>query len=195
MVSILLISNRRRIKVFSANLAALTLDHGSEEAASGPDMMVSYHDNSHYNSVRDRSLSKPPPPSKHFTKPTTETMEVGKQTDDLKSVDETEIEDAGSVLKDNSDCQLQNTEGIKAKTDSYGSTGTSCALSSTVKKSAPCPCGSGLRYKKCCLAKEKRDRRLERIKKAVQSDAESSALEEDDDDDQEMDSGFRVLHI
>ena len=32
-----------------------------------------------------------------------------------------------------------------------------------VKKNAPCPCGSGLRYKKCCLAKQKHAARLERM--------------------------------
>jgi uncharacterized protein YecA (UPF0149 family) len=33
----------------------------------------------------------------------------------------------------------------------------------SVKKNAPCACGSGLRYKKCCLAKQKHAARLERM--------------------------------
>jgi len=41
-----------------------------------------------------------------------------------------------------------------------------------IKRSAPCPCGSGLRYKKCCLAKQKHSTRIERLKAKNQEEEE-----------------------
>ena len=54
--------SRRKITVFSANMAAVTFDHGESEST-GPDLLVSFHNNEHYNSVRsmDEPNSKPPP--------------------------------------------------------------------------------------------------------------------------------------
>jgi hypothetical protein len=43
---------RRKITVYSA-MAAFTIDHGEKES-DGRDMLVSFHDNDHYNSVRDK---------------------------------------------------------------------------------------------------------------------------------------------
>lgn len=51
-------SCRRNIKVFSV-AAAYTIEHG-EKTSTGPDLMISYHDNDHYNSLRDSRAKKPP---------------------------------------------------------------------------------------------------------------------------------------
>jgi hypothetical protein len=48
---------RRNIKVFSL-VAAYTIEHG-ENKSTGPDLMISYHDNDHYNSLRDSKATKP----------------------------------------------------------------------------------------------------------------------------------------
>lgn len=36
-------------------------------------------------------------------------------------------------------------------------------MSPKIRRNDPCPCGSGLKYKKCCLARRQRDERRERI--------------------------------
>jgi uncharacterized protein YchJ len=41
----------------------------------------------------------------------------------------------------------------------------------TTHRSAPCPCGSGLKYKRCCLPKEEASRDRARQKKAVRKPA------------------------
>lgn len=53
---------RRNIIVYSVG-HALTIGYGQGKSA-GTDMMVSYHENDHYNSVRDNSAAKHPPLSK-----------------------------------------------------------------------------------------------------------------------------------
>ena len=34
-----------------------------------------------------------------------------------------------------------------------------CNLSKKIGRNAPCPCGSGKKYKKCCLGKDKTDKK------------------------------------
>jgi len=48
---------KRNITLFSAsaNLSAMGISHGGEKS-SGPDLLVSYHENSHYSSVRDTTI-------------------------------------------------------------------------------------------------------------------------------------------
>lgn len=62
-----MVTHRRKITVFSATLAALTIDHDGKES-SGPEIHLSFHDNDHYNSVRDENIQVKPPPRKN--KPT-----------------------------------------------------------------------------------------------------------------------------
>jgi hypothetical protein len=83
-----------------------------------------------------------------------------------------------------------------------------------VKKGAICPCGSGLRYKKCCLAQSKREARLQRLREGRNGTSYGERdshprsrspppkrLESNDDDDgdddrhEELQGGFRVLKI
>jgi hypothetical protein len=66
------------------------------------------------------------------------------------------------------------------------------------KKNDSCPCGSGLRYKKCCWAKEKH---LERLKKLhggrdeEETTTTTNKLLGDNNDELTMDGHFRVLKI
>ena len=55
---------RRKITVYSS-MAAYTIDHGEKES-DGPDMLVSFHDSDHYNSVRDKN--RPSKPATHETR-------------------------------------------------------------------------------------------------------------------------------
>jgi hypothetical protein len=44
--------------VFSSSLAAFTIHHEHKKGSSGPDLLLSYHDNDHYNSVRLSNISR-----------------------------------------------------------------------------------------------------------------------------------------
>ena len=150
--------NSRNITVFSADLAAFTIPHGGSKTA-GPDLLVSYHDNDHYNSVRSTSSAGKNGFSNGF---------VGD-------------EDSPQTKKEN---------GNSKKSGNNAKDGNGSPAQSNAKKSAPCPCGSGQKYKKCCL---KREKHAARVKK-IQGDANS-----DNEDDQSVDakvcSGFRVMKI
>lgn len=56
---------RRDIRVFSTE--EYKIEHSQGDQATGPELLVSYHNNDHYNSVRDTSLDKIPIPVKAFT--------------------------------------------------------------------------------------------------------------------------------
>jgi hypothetical protein len=57
------------------------------KGSSGPDILLSYHDNDHYNSIRVSSATKPPPPikeyvSSHRALPIDENIEGAESIDD-----------------------------------------------------------------------------------------------------------------
>jgi hypothetical protein len=77
-----------------------------------------------------------------------------------------------------------------------------------VRKNSSCPCGSGLRYKKCCWAKEKHAARVRNLRRGAEgghnsdgesqlaaSSSDSKRTESRDDEPQELHGGFRVLKI
>ena len=153
---------RRDIVVFSADLAAMTIPHGctkknSAAAASGHQLLLSYHDNEHYNSVRDNSLSnKPPPPIRTFSK--------------QKSIDPPaagEVEQCRDPEEESAPSRMNLQNGIEKK---------------AVKRSTPCPCGSNLKYKRCCGSKEK----LKRAQQMNELDVVEPEI---------LEGGFRVLKI
>lgn len=146
--------------------------------------MVSFHDNNHYNSVRD---SKAPPPKPMPRK-------------NLK----TKISRSSSI-----DSQLQETGDENERTSSDGTSSTTATSSiselsvedkhdlpveearepdAKPNKKDPCPCGSGQKYKKCCLAKEKHAARLQKLK---QSSGELS--DEAPEQEGETKGNFRVV--
>lgn len=72
------------------------------------------------------------------------------------------------------------------------------SLTTLVKKNDPCPCGSALKYKKCCWAKERHAARLRKMKGHDKDTA--TATEEDESDDEEnpvapMTGDFRAIKI
>ena len=160
-------NRRRKIKVYSATLAAFTIDHG-ESKSIGPDILVSFHDNDHYNSVRNK-LYPPKPSQMPISVAAGDSLQMNGYTDMQVKKDENNSEKSEM---DNLSLSFSNIplgehvgKGVKTK--------------KTVKRSAPCPCGSGLRYKKCCLAKQKHAVRMERLKTSRQGeDGELSGTEE-----------------
>ena len=169
-------NRRRNITVYSETLAAFTIDHG-ESRSMGPDLLVSYHDNDHYNSVRNKlyppkpSRIKPPSPMNDHTNIQIKNIENTHQ--------ESEIENVTASL---SKLPINEPEEKEIKTKK------------TLKRSAPCPCGSGLRYKRCCLAKQKHATRMERLK--AESQCDEGDLSGSDEGETLLSPGiFRVVSI
>ena len=160
--------HRRKITVYSETLAAFTIDHGGS-ISEGPDLHVSYHGNEHYNSVRNNLC--PPKPSRMLL--------AGADNNSLTINDH----NATQVKQHN------NTSSTKSEVESSLSklslneseeTDAEINTKKNIKRSAPCPCGSGLRYKKCCLPKLKHSTRIERLKAKnhEEDDGEISDLHE-----------------
>lgn len=141
---------RRNITVFSGGLDALTIKHGSEkEPSAGPDLLVSYHDNDHYNSVRNnKDKNLPPPPIKTYQK-----------TDEILVDDLTP-----STTQD--DAQSMDIDSGEANDATKGE-------AKPVKK-GQCPCGSGKKYRKCCAAREKKASKL-KPKQEKEDDSDESS--------------------
>jgi hypothetical protein len=161
-------------------LDAHTIEHGSDKKSAGPDLRLSYHDNDHYNSVRLSSGSKPPPPIKTYIAPQFSPMQEGESANQ------------------NEGNQIALEEATSATTTSAASSDTLPDVvlsdkppSHPVTKNSPCPCGSGLRYKKCCAAKEKRASRLNRLR----GQGTGSSVSNIERDEPTMDGKFRVLRI
>lgn len=166
----------RNITVFSANLSALNICHGSKKS-SGADLLLSYHDNDHYSSVRDattktKPLDKPPPNTN------TPDRKVAKKLRSPKKGSACALSDEGSALLNESDKE----KGEKMKRP----------IPAPKKKNALCPCGSGLKYKRCCYLGERRETRSRKAKGSEDSTVEN---DKSSDDTFEMNGNFRVLQI
>jgi len=122
---------KRQVTIFAAS-GAYNIGIGDEET-SGPDLLLSYHENSHYNSVHDESSE-----SLH----------------EVKATEDNEAQDTSVIESDEGKSKLP-------------------------RKNDACPCGSNLRYKKCCLATDKSRIRKERFKmKNGHSEIESKEMDE-----------------
>ena len=162
-------------------MAAFTIDHG-ESKSMGPDLLVSYHDNDHYNSVRNKL--HPPKLVRNGMLPMNDILSNKIHTKNTNIYETThqgshEIEcitTSFSALP-LSDKREEETEKNTIK---------------NVKRNAPCPCGSGLRYKKCCLARQKHATRVERLRVKRQDEEESLPAETEEERSHGM---FRVVAI
>jgi hypothetical protein len=160
-------------------MAAFAVGPGDDKKSRGPPLLLSFHENEHYNSVRDSTVGIPPPPIKTFEK----VVETDPAVDS-----EIEKEEVDKEESDKASC-AQLLENGDPESESHESTGSQKVP--VVKKSAPCPCGSGLRYKKCCWAKEKHAERLRKLRmdESVTEDSPAS------DDDEVTVGSFRVMQI
>jgi len=166
---------QRTITVYSETLAAFTIDHGDSKRMDS-DLCVSYHDNDHYNSVRNKLYS--PKPSQVNRPSLSAERDVHIKNNTNEKMESSEIENLATSLLESS---------ITTKSEKTG-----ISIQKNVKRSAPCPCGSGLRYKKCCLAKQKETTRMDRMKAKKQCDEDGMSDVNDDRRSQEM---FRIVAI
>lgn len=99
---------RRNITVFSAhaNMSAMSISHGDESSSSGPDLLVSYHDNDHYSSVRDTTVKS----FKPHDIPTTTTDDTATATTEDKTT-------ATSTTKSSSKPKDDNHPNLRSKTE------------------------------------------------------------------------------
>jgi len=147
---------QRNVTVYSETLAAFTVDHGDSRSL-GSDLLVSYHDNRHYNSVRNKLNPPKPIRVKHppVNRRRTDTKANNNKNIDQQSSDIEEVTTSLSnlpITDEPEQIAIQNTKAVK--------------------RSAPCPCGSGLRYKKCCLAKQKSAARMKKLRAKREADEE-----------------------
>ena len=194
----MLVENRRNITVFSANLSALNICHGAK-SASGPDLLLSYHDNDHYSSVRDNS-SKPKPQAVANNGVSKNNLLV-ERSDSGEGEKERRKERGnrkGSKARARNDYNGQyslddSKEQIPSATTKPDplASNESEGRSRNSKKGASCPCGSGLKYKKCCFAKEKHEARLQKMK----GQDNTPVAAEESEETFEMYGNFRVLQI
>jgi hypothetical protein len=172
----------REITVFASGMSAFAVGPGDDKKPSQPPVLLSFHENEHYNSVRDCAVGKPPPPIKTFEKSEKSADEMEELVDAETDTDDEDFKEdgdevAGAPQLDNGDMESESHESTRSQ--------------KVVKKSAPCPCGSGQRYKKCCWAKEKHADRLRKlpIDKRTTKSLPSS------DEDEEPAGSFRVMKI
>ena len=163
---------RRNITVFSANLSAMNIGHGQEKKSSGPDLLLSYHDNDHYSSVR-AAASK---------------ASKSKGDGEEKIEDDNCEQKVGKKLKSP---KKDHEKGARVSPDEPDAKSPKKTKQSTSKpkKNAPCHCGSGKRYKNCCSSAEKR------LQKGKGSDDSVKENEKAKDETYEMNGNFRVLQI
>ena len=163
--------------MFSATLSAYSIEPGDGKA-SGPDLLVSFHDNDHYNSVRDEK-SPPQPPEKRIKK---KSRELDRKTPqkELSLGSDTTSTTMTTTASSSSDTNIS--------TGSHSIPDFGCKQTNkTTKKRTDCPCGSGQRYRKCCRAKEKLSARLGQIKVEAPEDERKEEIA--------MIGNFRVLQI
>lgn len=185
-VSHFLQSQSRNIVVFSTE-HAFTIEHGQDES-DGPDLMLSYHGEEHYNSVRDDNAGKPPPPSKtSFEKPSTSLTLIESEGDETEAILETNHDAMDIVQEETAAGNVESAPPLPATTKPR------------LKKNDFCPCGSGRKYKKCCLASDRSKERARKWKAKQESSQQDDTMEAVGDKDEQvnvaMDGNFRVLKI
>jgi len=171
---------KRGIKVFSTHYGSGVLrfvnheDNNEQLLDDSFDLLLSYHGNDHYNSVRliGGSNNGQKQQSKEGRYPSRTRKSAKSNLSDELEEEEEEV-------------------STKTKTTAKTDNNTKKRRASP-KKGSPCPCGSGLTYKKCCLAREKAKKRLAKMNTtADHGDAQS----EGDEKKEEFIGEFKVLNI
>ena len=181
---------RRKITVFSAALAAFTIDHSEKESA-GPDLLLSFHDNDHYNSVRVKDAQKITDSSQKLkaTKRNKSSLDIkrGKPEEKHHSASEEEMLDATENTTASMSELSVNDSKLEPEREQQ----------EKPKKKSLCPCGSGLRYRKCCLAAEKHAGRVEKLRGISAAEERKGKISREGTEEEEpsMKGNFRVLEI
>ena len=191
-------------------------------------MLLSYHDNMHYNSVLDLKANNNSTKSTTAIDPISSSVSnnpsgasKGTKKKAKKKAKKTKITNENSEPGGNSESQTaaqsheqqpttvntenelesKQTEAEGNKLSDVENTGNMRKKTNRPKRNDQCPCGSGLRYKKCCLAKEKNKIRLEKFreKHGLQIDTdcarENQCVDATKESDLELEGGFAILNI
>lgn len=159
-------------------------------------MLLSYHDNDHYNSVRLTRPAKHTAPIRTFVKSDWKSSwkekEGGQEYSQEYSVDVDVPDEAVEETKvrgDSDDEAVGGENPLTRKEPPRKSQEKKTPLCPTrqLTRNAKCPCNSGLKYKKCCYAKERLDL------KVADTALGSDGLARDVDND--VDGQFRILLI
>uniref|UniRef100_A0A7S4REW0 OTU domain-containing protein n=1 Tax=Ditylum brightwellii TaxID=49249 RepID=A0A7S4REW0_9STRA len=186
---------QRNILVFSVT-GAFSLESGHERT-SGPDLLISFHEDAHYNSVRDNNAAPP----KIRPRTDDETISSFRNSSRIKKNDlsrnrKNDQNESSSSPKEKKDETSTTTEPVKKRGKNGG--GSNDHHHQQQQRNGSCPCGSSLRYKKCCLAKEKTQKRLAKFKEKNRLDEADHMTDYADiqkNDDESVHGNFKVLRI
>lgn len=162
-------------------------------------MFLSYHENSHYNSVHHRfdeygcrSIHQDETKSNNETSKSSTNKKSKKRGNKIKHAD-TDCNDN----VENIEAEMKNDSTPEQVLNVNNGDGEEMNKTQLLKKNDACPCGSALRYKKCCLAKEKNKVRLEKFRGKHGINVNENCYREDRpiDSATELEGGFAILNI
>ena len=185
----------RTITVYSPT-GAFSIESGHDEET-GDKLLLSYHGQDHYNSVRDENTKiKPttiPPPDKNYKPKKKKCSGDGgdeKKDDVGDAVDLPVAEEGGR--EDQKNCANLARESTEDNSNQHGR-----RPERILRKNDPCHCGSGLRYKKCCLVTEKSRARAAKWKEnnRISGDGGDGESDGGEEEVEEVGGTFRFLKI
>ena len=181
---------QRSITVYSPT-GAFSIESGHDEE-SGNKLLLSYHGQDHYNSVRDENSKIKPMICQPAEKPKNANSGGQKNKQNKSDLDDDEKKD--DVEDGTSGAAVGCTEEEHSVTEDQQK---KKQPQKVLRKNDPCPCGSGLRYKKCCLAVDKSKARAAKWKEKHGIDGGDgvSSGEQDETETDEVVGSFRVLKI
>jgi hypothetical protein len=200
---------QRNILVLQSN-GAFLIDAPPDTATTTTtreDLIVSYHDNGHYNSVwiagRKTMLIQPRELTKvNRTSTILKVMEESPllaQDDGLPNTATKNIDDFTNKAKFSS-AMTSGDKGTFTEEEESSIVTTNHnkkTKESLLKRNDLCTCGSALKYKKCCLARQKQQDRLQKFKQKHVQDYTAVAIHKHEDEDTviNIEGGFKVIKI
>lgn len=192
---------RRSIRIYSSIMGVWMIDYeddgGEKKTGNGSNrggceeeggaLLLSHHDGDHYNSVHPINKSSNSKQSTKMGEATTVAKGGGDTTKNRKhKASDVKQNKHDSVLDNDTRHATSNASPIELDITS------STTRSRPPRKGADCPCGSGIKYKKCCLAKEKALKRSGVAKEEQWGDGNE---EKDEKKDGDYIGDFKVLTI
>jgi hypothetical protein len=169
------------IKVFSTHYGVLRFGNhegkNNDKASEVSDLLLSYHGNDHYNSVHPIDGS-----NRQKRRCALQTTQKSAKSSPTAVLEEKEAEEKDTHKTQSTTTTHDN--NIKKRR--------------VLPKGSACPCGSGLTYKKCCLAREKAKKRLAKLKNNNNGDDDNNNNDHSsggDEKKEEFIGEFKVLNI
>jgi hypothetical protein len=162
-------------------------------------MFLSYHENSHYNSVHLRfdeyrcsSIHQNEPNISNQTLKSSTDKNSKKRCNKIKHADTDCNGNVGSI-----EVEMKNDHTPEQLLIVNNGDREEVNKTKGLKKNDACLCGSGLRYKKCCLTKEKNKVRLEKFREKHGINVNESCDRKDRPigSATELEGGFAILNI